>query len=69
MPAAIKITGWVDIIVQHPQATQPYFSTRKYVSKRTKREIKEDTISYLAGFGLTLKFLKDFKITIKHGNK
>jgi hypothetical protein len=69
MAVTKRIRGWIDVVVQHPQATQPYYQTRKYVENRTKKEIKEDIISYLTGFGLPLVFVKTFKIKITHGNE
>ena len=61
-----KLTGWIDVIVKHPESTRPFYETRMYVHKRTRKEIKEDTISYLIGFGLPITFVKTFKIQITH---
>lgn len=60
-----KHEGWINVTVQHPQATSPYYTTRMWVRPRTTKEIKEEIISRLMQSGDSLKFLKECIITIE----
>ena len=59
-----KYYGWVDISVENPQMTRPYYEDRVYAKGRTKAELKEDVIKKLIEKGDSPKFVKTFTINI-----
>lgn len=60
-----KITGWINVSVQHAQSTEPYYVTRMYVHRRKKSEIKDEIKSLLRQSGDTLAFIKTLTIKIE----
>jgi hypothetical protein len=60
-----KYEGWITVTVKHPQATNPYYTTRMWVRPRTRKEIKDEVFTTLMQSGDSLKFLKECIITIE----